>query len=186
MENEQVQNIKAVVVGDGGVGKTSLLITYSTNSFPGEDYIPTIFDNYVAKVMINDRYVQLNLWDTAGQEDYDRLRPMSYPQTDVFLLCYSIDSTSSLLNVELKWVPEIRHYCPNTPIILVGTKIDLRGSPHQNDLVETKDALEVTKSLGLCNHLECSSKTGESVKSVFESAIQTVLTPNVRTAHKGL
>ena len=79
------------------LGKTCLLITYSTDAFPGEEYIPTIFDNYVAKVMVNDKLIQLNLWDTAGQEDYDRLRPMSYPQT-VSLMQRNNLITSTVLN----------------------------------------------------------------------------------------
>lgn len=64
--------------------------------------------------------VSLGLWDTAGQEDYDRLRPLSYPQTDVFLICFSIASPSSFENVTSKWYPEIKHHCPDAPIILVG------------------------------------------------------------------
>lgn len=64
--------------------------------------------------------VSLGLWDTAGQEDYDRLRPLSYPQTDVFLICFSVASPSSFENVTSKWYPEIKHHCPDAPIILVG------------------------------------------------------------------
>ncbi|XP_034447415.1 ras-like GTP-binding protein O-RHO [Hippoglossus hippoglossus] len=86
---------KLVIVGDGACGKTCLLIVFSNHQFP-EVYVPTVFENYVADIEVDGKQVELALWDTAGQEDYDRLRILSYPDTDVTLMCFSIDSPDSL------------------------------------------------------------------------------------------
>ncbi len=83
-----------------------------------------MFDNYSAPMVCDGVPVSLGLWDTAGQEDYDRLRPLSYPQTDVFLICFSVVSPSSFENVTSKWCPEIKHHCADAPILLVGKEND--------------------------------------------------------------
>lgn len=92
---------KLVCVGDGGCGKTCLLITYAENRFP-ESYIPTVFENYVPIIQFEGKTIELALWDTAGQEEYDRLRPLSYPESDVILICFAVDFPVSLANVQDK------------------------------------------------------------------------------------
>ena len=112
---------KLVIVGDGCCGKTCLLIVFSKDQFP-EVYVPTVFENYVADIEVDGKQVELALWDTAGQEDYDRLRPLSYPDSDVIVMCFGIDNPDSLENITEKWQPEVRHFCPRVPVVLVGNK----------------------------------------------------------------
>ncbi|CAI0557688.1 unnamed protein product [Linum tenue] len=187
--------IKCVTVGDGAVGKTCMLISYTSNTFP-TDYVPTVFDNFSANVVVDGSTVNLGLWDTAGQEDYNRLRPLSYRGADVFLLAFSLISKASYENVAKKWIPELRHYAPGVPIILVGTKLVFMLPSHlcrySADLREDKQFLmdhpgavpittaqgeELRKLIGAPMYIECSSKTQQNVKAVFDAAIKVVLQP---------
>jgi small GTP-binding protein len=182
-----MKHIKCVVVGDGSVGKTCLLLSYTTNAFPRE-YIPTVFDNYSANLMVEDQQINLQLWDTAGQEDYRKLRPLSYPQTDIFLVCFNLVSPASLANVESAWIHELKEHCPNTPYILVGMKSDLRDELLANtNTVQDREiepivpsrGEDMKKKINALAYIECSAMKQTNMKEVFEQAIKFVLHPVV-------
>ncbi|KAH9946409.1 small GTPase superfamily [Epithele typhae] len=158
---------KLVVVGDGGCGKTCLLIVYAENRFP-EAYIPTVFENYVTLVNFDGKLVELALWDTAGQEEYDRLRPLSYPESNVILIVFSVDYPVSLGNVQDKWFPEVAHFCEDVPRILVATKTDLRRDEQTRRMLSAQGQLP---EIG-ARYVECSAKTGDNVKEVFNLALK--------------
>ncbi|XP_067685448.1 transforming protein RhoA-like [Haliotis asinina] len=174
---------KLVIVGDGACGKTCLLAVFTKDEFP-DVYVPTVFETYIADIEVDGKQVELALWDTAGQEDYDRLRPLSYPDTDVILMCFSIDSPDSLDNIREKWNPEVKHFCPSVPVILVGNKKDLRNDAktkaelarNKQFPVKPDEGHDMAERIGAEAYLECSAKLMQGVREVFQTAASVALT----------
>ena len=150
------------------------------------------FDNYTANVFVDGRPISLGLWDTAGQDDYDRLRPLSYPDTDVFLICFSLVNPNSFANVADKWFPEISHHAPGVPKILVGTKLDLRENASELERLRSRRQSPVTfqqgeamrKKISAVIYKECSALTQAGLKDIFDEAIKVVLFPETKKASK--
>ena len=162
------KELKLVAVGDGAVGKTSLLMVLNGKPFP-ERYVPTIFENYTQAVDIQGVPYKLHIWDTAGQDEYDRLRPLSYSGANAILLCFALDSKQSFVNLSERWIGEVKHYCKDAKIILIGTKADLRqtGNPNHVTDDEAKGFLAEQK----CDaFIPCSPKSGDGVDQVFPAA----------------
>ncbi|KAH3662293.1 hypothetical protein OGAPHI_005543 [Ogataea philodendri] len=166
-----VKEIKIVVIGDSGCGKTSLLINYKDGKPANhKDYVPTIFETYNCLISSGSSTFKLSLHDTAGQEDFEGLRTPIYSDVDVVVACYSVDSQPSLANIIETWVPEVQNYQPDVPIILVGTKCDLKAELSHDQLVTKEEELEVSSQIGktVFGHLQASAITGENVKKVFD------------------
>jgi Ras family protein A len=173
---------KLVIVGDCACGKSCLLNVFRMDRFP--EFSPaTVFENYMADMEVEGKQVELALWDTSGAEEYYRLRALNYPDTDVILMCFSIDSPDSLENIPEKWTPEVKHFCPNVPIILVGNKKDLRNDPNTiKELVKMKqepvkpaEGRAMAKKINAFAYFECSAKRNEGVREVFETATRAAL-----------
>ena len=98
-----------------------------------------------------------------------------YPKTDVFVLCFSLVSPKSLINIRDKWIPEIKEHCPDTPYILVGMKSDLRDQYSQessDDFVSTAQGFEMSKIIQAYDYIECSALNHQNLKDVIESSLR--------------
>ncbi|CAF0889149.1 unnamed protein product [Didymodactylos carnosus] len=178
-KSSTIDEIKVVVIGDGYTGKTTLCVVYKDGQYPQDPYVPTIFENYAATVTLFNKKWILNLFDSAGQEEYDQLRIMAYPNTDVFILCFSVVDPDSYANILSKWIPELNRYSSKVPVILVGTKIDLRSDLTTLEQLTKKQQKPITQNQGeylarLCSakrYIECSSMLNFNVRDVFDQAV---------------
>lgn len=189
---------KIVILGDGACGKTSLLNVFTRGYFP-EVYEPTVFENYIHDIFVDNKHITLSLWDTAGQEEFDRLRSLSYSDTHTIMLCFSIDSRDSLENVKNKWVGEITDHCEGVNLVLVALKCDLRNNENnvitpnnvQNNrnnsgnknLISYEEGLSMAKQVGALRYLECSAKQNKGVNEAFTEAARVALTAKNANDH---
>ena len=173
------KEVKVHFTGDGAVGKTCMLISHTEGKFPIE-YIPTVMDNYEETIIVEGEELKLSLWDTAGEEGYARIRSLGYPGTSVFVTVFSVVNHSSFINVKERWLPEIREHCPNTPMLIVGNKTDLRNDSQTiyqlqkegKTAITLEEGEELAKNIGAVAYCECSALTREGLKNVFDIALQ--------------
>lgn len=133
------------------------------------DYIPVVFESHVLPVETKRGPVSMSLWDTAGAAEYDRIRPLAYSMTHVFLICYSITNRESFDSVQLKWMPELMEHSPGVPKLLIGCQIDAREN-NGHGFVSAAEGRQKAREIGAEYFVECSAVTGIGVNLVFRKA----------------
>ena len=167
-----LMSIKLVIAGDNDIGKTQLLTVLKGEPFP-ERLVPSIFDNYTQNVTYNGKNYALHIWDTPGQDEFNRLRPLSYQDAKVVLLCFGLNNRTSFNNAKKHWLDEINYYCKGVKIILVGTNLDLRTNT--KDSVTDAEALEFCKENNFVDYIAVSAKNGTNTSEIFPKVIDCAL-----------
>ncbi|XP_020366433.1 rho-related BTB domain-containing protein 1 isoform X1 [Rhincodon typus] len=201
-ERPNVETIKCVVVGDNAVGKTRLICARACNTTLTQyqllsTHVPTVWaiDQYRvcqevlerSRDVVDEVSISLRLWDTFG--DHHKDRRFAYGRSDVVVLCFSIANPNSLNHVRTMWFPEIKHFCPRTPVVLVGCQLDLRYADLEavnrarrplarpikpNDILPPEKGREVAKELGI-PYYETSVFDQFGIKDVFDNAVRGAL-----------
>lgn len=177
-------SIKCVLVGDSAVGKTALLVRFSSETFP-ECYRPTVFDNTGVEVYMDGVHISLGLWDTAGNDQFKQIRPRSYQQADIVLICYSVANPTSLANVHNKWLPEVRENLPKVPVLVVATQTDLRElGTYRGSCITSAEGAQVAREIKAKGYVECSAVSNRGVQQVFEYAVRIVVNKAKKQARR--
>ncbi|KAJ8281311.1 hypothetical protein GJAV_G00066070 [Gymnothorax javanicus] len=168
-------SVKCVLVGDSAVGKTALLVRFTSETFP-ECYKPTVYENTGVDVFMDGVQISLGLWDTAGNDTFRGIRPMSYQQADVVLLCYSVANHTSFASVRQKWLFEVREHLPEVPVLVVATQTDQREmGPYRAHCLSASEGKRLAQDIRAKGYLECSALSNRGVQQVFECAVRTAI-----------
>ncbi|XP_017777323.1 PREDICTED: ras-related protein ced-10-like [Nicrophorus vespilloides] len=171
------ESVSITVVGDGVVGKTCLLMRYATGHEPDFDsYVPTVFDDFKEEITVDGKTINLKLWDTAGQEDYERIRSLCYKQTDLFIVCYALNCITSAKNCKHKWKKELSRY--KKPIVLIGTKLDLI----EDTTMAYNFGTELLKDMKVSGLFFTSAKTGEGVREAITESVRIAIKKRKKTS----
>jgi len=169
------ERVKVVIVGNTTTGKSCLKARVGLGSFPDEgdgNYHTTALECHEVKSNWNDSTRRIEYWDTATESEYASWRPLSYPQTDVFLMCFSVVNNQSFESICRVWMPEIMQHCPEAIVLLVGTKVDLRAtSQSQNSSVYYEEGEFLAKHHKCVLYIETSALTGYNLGVEFHDTI---------------
>ena len=172
--------VKCVIIGDSNVGISSIISVFTQKVFP-TSWAPTVFDTHPTTLKIDNEDIDAIIWEIAGREGFQNLRTLSYHNTDVFILVFGVDQEASFSNVEHDWIKELEGAFPKgkvPPIVLLGTKTDLRGGEtcHGRPLLTYKDGVKLAKRIGARRYMECSAlKDIQSCHNIFEAAVREAL-----------
>ncbi|GKZ81056.1 Rho GTPase [Aspergillus niger] len=196
---QKVVRRKMVLLGDGACGKTSALNVFTRGWAPlvfslvakTANFLkttcmvipPSYKDRarmltFAQDIFVDNVHMELSLWDTAGQEEFDRLRALSYEDTHVIMLCFSVDSRDSFENVASKWIEEISENCAGVKLVLTALKCDLRKDEFLNDnpnAITYEEGLAKAKEIGAVKYLECSAVQNRGIMETFYEAAKVAL-----------
>ena len=163
--------LKVVLLGDGGVGKSSLMNRFVSDKFDSQSFHTIGVEFLNKEVVVDDENYTMQIWDTAGQERFKSLRTPFYRGADCCLLTYAVDDSQSFKNLTM-WKKEFLYYADiqdgnNFPFVIIGNKIDV-----ENRCVSEDEAKEWCSNNGQAPYFETSAKDSTNVESAFKAAIQ--------------